>query len=94
MELLLILVTTLLTEGYKKLVTKFGEEPAKLTIYSGVFVLSSIFTAVTTTELISYETLQKLGTFFLASVGTFEVIIKYLVKENVIVGIKKFTEKE
>jgi hypothetical protein len=88
MELLLILVTTLLTEGYKKMVSKVGEKTAKLTIYAGVFVASSIFTGLTTTNLVSYETLQKLTTFFLASVGTFEVVIKWLFKENIIDKIK------
>ncbi len=94
MTSLLVLVTVLITELYKKIVTKYGEKPAKLTIYSGVLVASAAFTALTTTDLISYETLQKLGAFFVSSIGTYEVIVKYLVKENVVPEINKFIGKK
>ena len=76
MELLLALSITILTQGFKKLVKKFGELKAKWFVLAFVFTLAFIYSyldyAGLPLEVIAKE-IAKIG---LTAIGIYEVIVK------------------
>lgn len=88
MEMLLPLLTVLITEGYKFTVKKIGKEATKIVIYVGVLILSGFWAWLQNPDIFSTGFFQNLSVYFAAAIGYYEVLIKWLVKENVIERFK------
>jgi len=89
----LFLVTTLLIEGYKWSSKKFGQEATKWSVLLGVAVISFIWTFVTTNNIITPEFIKQFITYVAGAIATYEVIIKWLLKEGIVPVTKKVFKK-
>jgi len=86
--LLLGAVSSVLTQGYKYLVAKFGKELTKYGIYLGVFVISIVWVVLLQRNIISTETIKYVTEIFFIAIGVYEVILKRL--DNIL----QFTTKK
>ena len=80
MELLFAAITTLIVEFHKKYMKNVGQEMTESMVYLGVFMLVLFWTILTQFKILSWETVLFIGKVFMISVGTFEVVVKRIIR--------------
>lgn len=83
----LFLLTVGLVSAYKWSIKRFGVIATKWSIYLGVAIISFIWTYLTSQNIISQEFIKTFLTYCISAIGTYEVIIKWLVKEVIGEGL-------
>lgn len=78
MTLIFGVLTSLIAEVVKRVKARFGEAIGTQLIYAFIFVLAIIWTVLTTQNIISPETINKVLTIVATAVATYEIIIKRL----------------
>ena len=78
MELLIGAIVSILTQIYKKLAEKFGQEQTNIIVYLTVFVLCLIWAFITQKHFISIDTLKEIGMIFSVAIAFYEVVMKWL----------------
>jgi len=78
MELLIGAVISILTQVYKKLASKLGQDTTNIIIYLGIFVLCVIWAYITQKQLISVASLHQIGLIFASAIAFYEVVMKWL----------------
>ena len=76
MTLILGILTSLIAEVIKKVKARYGEELGTKLVYGVIFLISIIWTILTTYNLISPEAITKVLTIVATAVATYEIIIK------------------
>lgn len=76
MSLLLGFLVSLVVEAIKRLKARVGEELGTAVIYGFVFLIAVVWTVLTTNNIISAETINKILTIVATAIATYEIIIK------------------
>jgi hypothetical protein len=80
MELLIGAVMSIAMELYKRLLARYGAELTKDAIFILLFVGTTLWTVLVRKNIITQETIQYAVAIFTASIATYEVVIKHLMK--------------
>jgi len=89
MELFLPMLTALLVEGFKWSVNRIGRKATTWIIYLGVAILSFIWAYLKIEGVLTQAFLQMALTNVAIAVGTYEIIIKWIIKQGIITGVFK-----
>jgi len=76
MEIIIGVIVSMVVEAYKMLQCKFNKETSKKIIYSIVFILALVWTALRYTNMITEAAVQAMVTIVVTAIGTYELIIK------------------
>lgn len=76
MELLFGALTTIIIEIHKRYMNKVGEKLTEAILFLGIFILVLVWTVLTQTNIIAWETVMFIGKVITISVGTYELLIK------------------
>jgi hypothetical protein len=88
MEIVLVLLTNALVEGYKWSVKKIGKETTTWSIYLGVLILSGVWTYLKFSNVMSEEFIRQVLAYGAYAVATYEIIFKWLIKKNILEKLK------
>jgi hypothetical protein len=88
MEIVLVLLTTALVEGYKWSLKKFGKKSTTFGIYLGILVVSVLWTYLKFSNILSEEFIKQALAYGAYAIATYEVIYKYLLKKQILDRIK------
>ena len=89
MEILLVLLTTALVEGFKWSVKKIGKPATTWVIYLGILVISVLWTYLKFANILSEEFIRQALAYGAYAIATYEVIFKWLLQRNILEKIKK-----
>jgi len=88
MEIVLVLLTNALVEGYKWSIKKIGKEATTWSIYLGILILSGVWTYLKFANILSAEFISQVLTYVAYAIATYEIIFKWLLKKNILDRIK------
>lgn len=83
MELFFGVATAFIVEALKWIANKFGQQTTKLVIYLGVLVISGVWTYLKVTGILTEEFLQTIMQNIAVAIATYEVIIKWILKQGI-----------
>jgi uncharacterized membrane protein len=78
MTILFGLITALIVEAIKKIKAKFGNAFGTTIIYLIILAIAIAWTLLTTLNIISTETINKILTIVASAIATYEIILKRL----------------
>lgn len=93
MELFLAMGTAFIVEGLKWITSKLGQETTKWMVYLAVLIISGVWTYLKVTGILTEEFLALALKNVSIAIATYEIIIKWLLKENAIPEIGRIIKK-
>ena len=85
MEILLGVISTSVVEVIKLLTKQFGRELSEKVVHALVFITVAVFTYMTTTGILSWETINNYLQIFVSAYATYNLIINPSLKK---LGVK------
>jgi hypothetical protein len=89
MTLIIGVIASLILEAVKRVKARYGDELGSKLIYGSIFLIALVWTILTTTQIISPETVNKILTIIASAVATYEIILKRLPIDQLFSGSDK-----